>query len=156
MNLLRVGRTERLRNRAARVVFRLRESVASYDSRHVSQRKHRRRFIMKASFAIAGLCGLFACGAPGAAVAESEVKIEEKDGKYSETYQGDDGTKSEYHVDKKEGTSVYKSSDGTSVKEATKDGKFKQEYKDKDCEQSTEKDLVTGDTKVVSKGNCAN
>ena len=41
------------------------------------------------------------------------------------------------------------------VKETTKDGKYKQEYKDKDCEQSTEKDLVTGDTKVVAKGNCS-
>ena len=109
---------------------------------------------MKSTIAILGVSSLLACGAPLAALADDEVKIEEKDGKYKVTYQGDDGTKSEYNVDKKEGTSVYKSNDGTSVKETTKDGKFKQEYKDKDCEQSTEKDLVTGDTKVVTKGDC--
>lgn len=110
---------------------------------------------MKASIAIVGAFAVLACCAPYSALAESETKIEEKDGKYSETHQEDDGTKSEYHVDKKDGTSVYKSSDGVSVKESTKDGQYKQEYKDKDCEQSTQKDLVTGETKVVAKGDCS-
>jgi hypothetical protein len=109
---------------------------------------------MKASIAIVGVSAFLACGVPIAATADSETKIEEKDGKYKETYTGEDGTKSEYNVDKKDGTSVYKSSDGTSVKESSKDGKYKQEYKKGDCEQSTEKDLVTGDTKVVTKGDC--
>jgi hypothetical protein len=109
---------------------------------------------MKVTIAIVGVSVLLAGGVPLAAHAESEVKIEEKDGKYKETYQGEDGTKSEYNVDKKEGTTVYKSSDGVTVKEATQDGKYKQEYKDKNCEQTTEKDLVSGDTKVVTKGDC--
>jgi hypothetical protein len=109
---------------------------------------------MKSTIAILGVSALLACGAPLAALADDEVKIEEKDGKYKETYQGEDGTKSEYVIDKKDGTTDYKSSDGTIVKETTKDGKYKQEYKNKDCEQSTEKDLVTGDTKIVTKGDC--
>ena len=110
---------------------------------------------MKASIALAGITALLVCGAPLGAFADSETKIEESGGKVKETHTADDGTKTEYEVDKKDGSSVYKSSDGTSVKETTKDGKYKQEYKDKDCEQSTEKDLVTGDTKVVAKGNCS-
>ncbi len=110
---------------------------------------------MKTSIAIIAVSTLLTCGLPLAALAGSETQVKESDGKYEETYTGDDGTKSEYQVDKKNGTSVYKSSDGTSVKEETKDGKLKQEYKNGDCEQSTEKDLVTGDTKVVAKGDCA-
>jgi hypothetical protein len=110
---------------------------------------------MKACIAIAGVFAVLACCAPRPAHSESETKIEEKDGKYSETHQDDDGTKTEYQVDKKNGTSVYKSSDGVTVKESTKDGEYKQEYKDKDCEQSTKKDLVTGDTKVIAKGDCS-
>jgi hypothetical protein len=109
---------------------------------------------MKVTIAIVGVSALLAGGMPLSALAESEVKIEEKDGKYKETYQGEDGTKSEYDVDKKNGTAVYKSSDGVVVKESNKDGQYKQEYKDKNCEQTTEKDLGTGDTKVVTKGDC--
>ena len=110
---------------------------------------------MKASIAIVGLSVLLV-GSSLPAFAETKTVIEEKDGKYKETFQDDEGTKSEYKVDKKEGTSVYKDTNGVSVKEKTEDGVLKQEYKDDDCEQATEKNLVTGETKVVAKGDCAN
>jgi hypothetical protein len=110
---------------------------------------------MKRIIAACSVSALLIGGVPFAVLAESETKIEESGGKYKETYTGEDGTKTEYEVDRKDGSSVYKSSNGTVVKEQTKDGTYKQEYKDKDCEQSTQKDLATGDTKVIAKGDCA-
>src|SRR5689334_3288869 len=100
----------------------------------------------KSTIAITGLAALLALGSVASfADDDSKTVTKETNGKYDEQYKGDDGTKSEYHVNKKDGTSVYKDNDGTVVKEKTEDGKVKQEYKDGDCKQSSQKDVVTGD-----------
>lgn len=85
---------------------------------------------------------------------DSKMQVNNTDQKYDEHYQNENGTESELHVNKEKGTSVYKDSDGVTVREKTENGKLKQEYNDGDCKQSTQKDLATGDTKVVAKGDC--
>src|SRR5215207_2235645 len=104
--------------------------------------------LMKACTLVAGMFATLAAASiclPLVAAAESKTEIKESDGKYEERYKNDDGTESEYHVDKKDGTHVYKDSNGVSVKEKSDDGKFKQQYKDGNCEQTTEKNLATGE-----------
>jgi hypothetical protein len=111
---------------------------------------------MKATLVLTGFTALLAVGA-GIVRADdddSKMQINNTDSKYDEHYQDDKGTESELHVNKEKGTSVYKDSDGVTVREKTENGKLKQEYNDGDCKQSTQKDLATGDTKVIAKGDC--
>ncbi|MFN2426988.1 MAG: hypothetical protein ABR587_11145 [Candidatus Binatia bacterium] len=107
-----------------------------------------RALTIAASFAAAAL----AMSQP--AMAETKTVIEETPGKYTEQRKNADGTESELHINREEGTRVYKDSEGVEIKETIENGKIKQEYKDEDCKRSAQQNIATGDSKVVSEGDC--
>lgn len=105
------------------------------------------------------LAGYFAVamlglGPMSTALADSKTVIETSPEKYSEKTRTDDGEKTKLEIDRETGSQVYKDSNGVVIKERTEDGKIKQDYKDDDCERSARQDVVTGNSRVVSKGDC--
>jgi len=110
---------------------------------------------MKRTVSIVGALAVAALGfvQPLPATADTKSVIESSPEKYSETREAD-GDKSEVQIDRTDGSKVYKNSDGVSIKEKVDGNTIKQEYKDENCQRSAQQNVATGDSKVVSEGNC--
>ena len=110
------------------------------------------------AFAIPLFTALSVCIAvalvPLHAAAEDKTEIESAPGKHRETFRGDDGSSLEYQEERGKVYKEYKSGDGVIIKEEGNADGVKKTFQDGSCKQETQVDNKTGETKVVTSGNC--
>jgi hypothetical protein len=97
---------------------------------------------------------LAALSLPVAAAAESTTVTKTGPDSYSETHVGPDG---KYKVEQNgvKTKSAYEGH-GVQMKESSNGVQTKQVYQDENCQQKSVSNEVTGESKTVAKGDCAN